>query len=496
MSTLEEMTEQALSRDPSQAAIEYDKRWLTWGDLRRIADQVNALIEASGAPPDAPVAMAPRNRPGAFGALLGLISRGRQIGMIHVYQAPAGLVRDIAKLKPAVFLAGPQEMSEEVIAALREQGVAGIVLNEYDVAAVPGLERSTADYRPLEGRPRIDLLTSGTTGPPKHYPLSYETLGNDIVGSPIDMSLTSDPATLPPMLFFYPFGNFSGIYACLPAALQGLRGVLIDRFNLDAWRDFVRRHKPSWAPLPTVALQAILDADVPRSELAGLTYIMSGAAPLDPTVHKAFEDKYDIPILLMYGATEFGGPVAFMTLDVHREWGKKKLGSVGRAFGGAQLRVVDQDTGEILPPGREGLLEVVAPRLGPDWLRTSDLVVLDADGFLWHRGRADGAIMRGGFKVLPDTIERALRTHEAVAAAGVTGVPDKRLGQVPGAAVQLKPGAPRPTIEELEAHLRQNVEATHIPTHWKFVDALPQTAMVKVDRAALKRLFETEAAQG
>ena len=495
MKTLEEMTAEALARDPSRQAIEFDKQWLTWGDLSRIADRVNALVDASGAAPDAPVAMAPRNRPAAFAALLGLISRGRQIGMIHVYQAPAGIVRDIAKLKPAVFLAGPQEMSEEVVAALREQGVAGIVLNDLDAAAAPGAERSTAEVDPLQGRPRIDLLTSGTTGPPKHYPLSYDTLANDIVGSPIDIALTSNPADLPPMLFFYPFGNFSGIYACLPAALQGLRGILIDRFNLDAWRDFVRRHKPSWAPAPTVALQAILEADVPHEELASLTFIMTGAAPLDPTVQKAFEDKYDIPILLMYGATEFGGPVAFMTLDVHQEWGKKKLGSVGRAFGGAQLRVVDIDSGEVLPPGQEGLLEVVVPRLGPDWIRTSDVVLLDADGFLWHRGRADGAIMRGGFKVLPDTIERALKTHDAVSAAGVTAVPDKRLGQVPGAVIQLKPGVVRPTVAELEAHLRQNVEATHIPTHWRFVETLPLTAMVKVDRAALKKMFETGAAE-
>ena len=496
MKTLEEMTAQALTRDPAQQAIEYEKRWITWGELRGIAERVNALVDGSGAAPDAPVAMAPRNRPAAFAALLGLISRGRQIGMIHVYQAPAGIVRDIAKLKPAVFLAGPQEMSEEVVAALREQGVAGVVLDDLDVAAAPGAERSTARCDPLRGRPRIDLLTSGTTGPPKHHPLSYDTLANDIVGSPIDMALSGDPSTLPPMLFFYPFGNFSGIYACLPAALQGLRGVLVDRFNLEVWRDFVRRHRPTWAPMPTVALQAVLEADVPHEELASLTFIMTGAAPLDPTVQKAFEDKYDIPILLMYGATEFGGPVAFMTLDTYQEWGKKKLGSVGRAFGGAQLRAAHPDTGEVLPPGEEGLLEVVVPRLGPGWIRTSDLVVLDADGFLWHRGRADGAIMRGGFKVLPDAVERALKTHDAVSAAGVTAVVDKRLGQVPGAVIQLKPGAAKPTIAELEAHLRQNVEATHIPTHWKFVDALPLTAMVKVDRAALRRMFETEGAEG
>ena len=129
-----------------------------------------------------------------------------------------------------------------------------------------------------------------------------------------------------------------------------------------------------------------------------------------------------------------------MTPQLYAEWGQKKFGSVGRPFAGAQLRVVDPETGVVLPPGKEGLLEVISPRIGPNWIRTSDIVILDEDGFLFHKGRADGAIMRGGFKLLPDTIERALKLHNAVSAAGVTGVADKRLGQVPAAAIQLKPG--------------------------------------------------------
>src|SRR5207249_7880502 len=133
-------------------------------------------------------------------------------------------------------------------------------------------------------------------------------------------------------------------------------------------------------------------------------------------------------------------------------WGRKKLGSVGRPLPGAQLRVIDPETGAVLPPGQEGLLEVVSPRMGPEWLRTSDLAILDEDGFLYHRGRADGAIMRGGFKVLPEVIEKALLRHEAVAAAAVVGIPDPRVGQAPAAAVQLKPGAAKPSTAELEKH--------------------------------------------
>jgi acyl-coenzyme A synthetase/AMP-(fatty) acid ligase len=141
-------------------------------------------------------------------------------------------------------------------------------------------------------------------------------------------------------------------------------------------------------------------------------------------------------------------------------------------------------------PGIEGLVEAIIPRVGPAWIRTSDIAVIDEDGFMFHRGRADGAIMRGGFKILPETIERALLLHGAISAAGVVGIPDKRLGQVPAAAVEVRPGADRPSTEQLERHLREHVLATHLPAAWRFVEELPKNGSFKIDRAALRRLFE------
>ena len=493
MSTLEEMGMRALTREPSSPIIEYEGRWIGWGEMRQVADRVNALIDASGADPKAPVALVPRNRPHTLAALIGLITRGRHISMIHVYQAPVGIARDIAMIKPAVVVAAEEDISAEVRSVLKTRGIAAIALTGMDAVAEPGCERSTIVCEPAPQRPQIDLLTSGTTGPPKHFPLTYEMMAKHLVGmNMMDLTPQTDVGQLPPMLLFYPFGNFSGLYATLPPVLYGVRGILVDRFTLEGWLDYVRRIRPTAAGLPTSALQTILERNVPNADLASLHSIMSGASPLDPTVQQAFEQRYGIPVLLAYGATEFGGPVCLMTLELHREWGRKKLGSVGRPFAGAQLRVVDAETGAALPPNTEGLLEVISPRMGPSWIRTSDIVVLDEDGFLWHRGRADGAIMRGGFKILPDAIERALKLHEAVSAAGVTAVPDKRLGQVPAAAIQLRHEAATPSIAELERHLRDHVEATHIPVKWRFVEALPYTAMVKVDRAALRRLFESD----
>jgi acyl-CoA synthetase (AMP-forming)/AMP-acid ligase II len=303
----------------------------------------------------------------------------------------------------------------------------------------------------------------------------------------------ADLSSEPPLFSYYPLGNISGIYGVLPPLLRGHRVVLVERFSLDAWRRYLRRYRPERASLPPAGFQMVLDAAVPAEELAGVRSIASGAAPVDPNVHRAFEARYEIPILLSYGATEFAGPVTSMTPELHAGWGKTKLGSAGRPIAGAQLRVVEPETGEILAPGQEGLLEVIAPRIGREWIRTSDLAVVDADGFLFLRGRADGAIVRGGFKLLPETIERALLLHPAVSAVAVVGLSDTRLGQVPAAVVQLKRDAAEPAIDELEGHLRGHVYATHIPVAWRIVDELPLTASFKVDRRAARELFEPQA---
>ena len=132
---------------------------------------------------------------------------------------------------------------------------------------------------------------------------------------------------------------------------------------------------------------------------------------------------------------------------------------------------------------------MIAPRVGPGWIRTSDLALIDADGFLFHRGRADGAIVRGGFKIVPESVEAALRLHPAVSEAVVVGLPDRRLGAIPAAAIRLAPGVPEPSFAELEAHLRGHVLAPHVPAKWLFCEDLPRTPSLKTDRPAIRRLF-------
>ena len=170
------------------------------------------------------------------------------------------------------------------------------------------------------------------------------------------------------------------------------------------------------------ALRTVLHSDLTRDDLQSIRAVTSGTAPLSAEDADAFTEKFGIPVLTSYAATEFGGGVAGWTLADYQKYWHAKRGSVGRASLGAQLRVVD-DGGAPLGPSEAGLLEVKPGQLGPsaDWMRTTDMARIDADGFLWILGRADQAIIRGGFKVMPDDVRTALESHPAVQGAAVVG---------------------------------------------------------------------------
>ena len=489
MATLQQMSAEALRRDAARPAIQFEGHWRNWGEMSQVAAAVRDRLTASGIAADAPVAFIPRNRPNAFAALLGLIADGRTISMIYAFQSPAGMLRDVIRLRPAAVILDAQDAVPELSDVLADQGIIAILLDGMAARAVGSHDR-TANVRLALSEPQIEILTSGTTGPPKQFAISYKLLEQFFINSALARMQGDNAETLPPFLLFFPLGNISGLYSSLPMLLRGQRIVLLERFSVEGWHDYVKRFRPVHSGLPPSCVQQVLDADIPKEDLSSIKMLGVGAAPLDPTVQMAFEDHYGIPILISYGATEFAGPVAAMTKELHAEWGRSKLGTVGRAMPGAQLRIVDAETGEVLSANQEGLLEVISPRIGPDWIRTSDIAIIDADGFLFHRGRADGAIMRGGFKILPESVERALMLHPSVSEAAVTGIADPRLGQIPAAAIRLKPGAEKPTIMELEAHLRRHVLATHIPAKWLFYNDLPRTPSMKADRMAVQLLFD------
>ena len=191
-----------------------------------------------------------------------------------------------------------------------------------------------------------------------------------------------------------------------------------------------------------------------------------------------------------YGATEFAGAIAGWTLKDKKQWGPRKRGSVGRAHHGIELRIVDPDTGDVLPAGQTGLLEARGGQLpGEDgaWLRTTDLATIDDDGFLFIRGRADDAINRGGFKIPPSVIEDALAAHPAVDEASAVALPDARLGQVPGGGGDA--ASARPPKRSSWSTSPSRLTRYQRPVAIKVVDQLPRTPSLKISRALVREHY-------
>jgi long-chain acyl-CoA synthetase len=471
--------------------LQNDGRWVAWGSVRALTERIDAELTAAGCGEGGRVAVVLSNRMESVAALIAIFRGGRTLVTISPLQPPERLSADLAASAVSYVLAPSTLWSEsvfsETVAAL---GAAGWSLDEGQLAM-----RAERTSEAREGDPAIaiEMLTSGTTGAPKRIPLTRAQLEASLA-SALQHNDRSEASTKPPLsgtvgLVTLPIVHIGGLWSLLQALVAARPFAMLDRFTVPGWHAVVKEHRPAVAGLPPAAMRSVLDSDIPREDLESIRAINAGTSAVDPELVDAFYERYGIPILVVYGATEFSGAVAGWTVkDFHARWNDKK-GSVGRAFPGVQLQIVDDD-GEVLGVNEPGRLQVATPQAGGGgWITTSDLAHLDADGFLYIDGRADDVIVRGGFKVAPETVVRALRTHPAVADAAVAPVPDQRLGQIPLAAVELRPGATTDG-EALREHCRTTLTPYEVPVRVFVVDELPRGAALKVDRRRLLTMLD------
>jgi acyl-CoA synthetase (AMP-forming)/AMP-acid ligase II len=496
MSSLCERIRAVLSLDPSADAVEFEGRWHSWGELGAVASALDAALGEAGLGPHVPVGLLLRNTPDMIGAMLGTLASQRCIVTLNPHQGDAKLAHDVGELRAPVIVAHAVDWRRPgFLEAARESGALGLELDaalEPPLRPVPGLERiGRGPHRAPSAGVAVEMLTSGTTGPPKRIQLGYAAFERTIAAAGQHYRRKGAASGDTPRLSSgvaivnAPFVHMSGLFRTLQNVCEGRRIALLERFRVDSWLDLVKRHQPKTVALVPAALQMVLEADVERSSLASIQVVTSGSAKLDPGIQLAFERRYGISVLPSYGATEFAGGVAGWTLPLHREWGERKRGSVGRPQPGRELRVVDPANGQPVASDAPGLLEILSDG---GWVRTTDLARIDTDGFLWILGRADDAIVRGGFKIMPADVVRVLVSHPSVREASVVGIADARLGQVPAAAVELRSGASL-SCDELLSFARQHLTAYQMPAQLRIVEALPRTPSLKVSQPEVQALF-------
>jgi long-chain acyl-CoA synthetase len=496
MALMTEKLRAIMALDPDRTEIDFEGIDYSW---RRIAETVRAIedaLAAMGLPEDARVGVMLRNRPGHVAAIIAVLSTDRCLVTLNPVLPEARLIADVEGLGLPVVIADATDLARPgVIEALGRAGSAVIEIGPR-LEGVRVIQNAVHAAVQTSRGVAIEMLTSGTTGAPKRVPLSRDSFDASFRGfTRYERGRSFDD---PPKLnsgctmIVNPLTHIGGIYGCIGALAAGRKIALLEKFAVDDWVAAVKRNRPAVAPAVPSAVRMLLDADVDPADLSSLRSLISGTAPLSPDLVDAFLAKYDIPICSNYGATEFAGAIAGWTIDDFRARWTEKRGAVGRVHPDIEARVVDPETGATLPSGNEGLLELKGKQLGNDlqWLRTTDRAVLDADRFLFIRGRADNAIIRGGFKIHPDDVVLALNDHPAVRESAVVGIADERLGAVPAAAIILKDGAAEPAESDLKAWLKERLIAYQVPVHIRVVPDFPRTPSMKPSAPGLRALFE------
>ncbi|QEV18640.1 FadD3 family acyl-CoA ligase [Streptomyces alboniger] len=350
----------------------------------------------------------------------------------------------------------------------------------------------------VDGSAPSDIIfTSGTTGRPKGAVITHaQTLRCYDVWSDLaglregDRYLIVNP-------FFHTFGYKAGIIACL---MRGATMIPQPVFDVDTVLANIAAERVSVLPGPPTLHQSLLDHPSRRQyDLSALRLVVTGAAVVPLRLVERLRGELRVgTVLTAYGLSEASGIV---TMCRRGDPAELIASTSGRAIPDTEIRVVSPN-GETLSPGHPGEVLVrghhvmrgyfedpaeTARAISADgWLRTGDVGVLDAEGYLRITDRIKDMFIVGGFNAYPAEIEQLLGAHPDVADVAVIGVPDPRLGEVGRAYVVRRPGSVV-TADDLIAWSRREMANYKVPRGVEFVAELPRNASGKVVKGELRR---------
>lgn len=374
------------------------------------------------------------------------------------------------------------------------------------VALGPELAAASPEFSPIPMSPEDPALihfTSGTTGKPKgavhvQNAVTYHAFsGRAALGLAPGAIYwcTADPGWVT--------GTSYGILSPLVNRVT----MIVDEaeFDLDRWYTTVQREKVEiWYSAPTairMMMRAGAEAAAPY-DFSSLEFLASVGEPLNPEAVVWSEKVFGQPFHDNWWQTETGG-----IMIANRPGMEVRPGSMGKPLPGVEAAIVEKEDGRLrecapreigelaLRPGWPSMMRAYLHEearyqktFADGWYLSGDLAMRDEDGYFWFVGRADDLIKSSGHLIGPFEVESALIEHEAVAEAGVIGVPDETAGEVVKAYVTLNPGfEPSEELErELRGHARKKLGAAVAPREIVFRNTLPKTRSGKIMRRLLK----------
>jgi acyl-CoA synthetase (AMP-forming)/AMP-acid ligase II/thioesterase domain-containing protein/acyl carrier protein len=505
-STIGEVLAERAARDPGAPAILHPLLGtISFGAVVARIGEIDHQLRAAGLGPASRVAVALQRGPEA--ALLSVAICCRAILVpINPNLAPPDLQAELERIRPDALIVPADAPIPDWVAASR--GGFGLFVARKAVSSFDeiGLQQIGPVARE---RPAAEVTaqswaaifkTSGTTGRSKRVPVTHENLIE--MARKMERWLTLGPADRAACIM--PIYYNAGFKATLLVPLLiGCSVALPESPSANDFERWVDDLRPTWLTSAPPFLQAIAEKlDGTRASMPGhaLRFVLSTASYLPDTTRRQLEELLAIPVVEFYGMCEAG-----MVTAPAFPPDEPRRGSVGRIPEGELA--IRGDDGSVRRPGQIGQVMLRGPSVTPGylfddiegvpsglqdgWLATGDLGTVDADGFLTIAGRSKEIINRGGEKISPYDVEKALLQHPAVREAAAFAVPHPRLGENVGAAVVLHRGT-KATSTELIDFIYDRLAPFQMPRHVHLVESLPVGATGKISRPSLSAVFANQ----
>ena len=471
----------------------------TFGDVDRAATNLAAHLRGLGYGKGSKIALHTGNHPDTAIAHMAVCKLGAVAVTLSQLYGPDTLSHALNDCRAPVILTAPGARDALTNAPhlhhiLSRDPAPG----QHDLAAA--MATDCADFAPDFGvadDPALLMYTSGSTGMPKGIIHAHRILAAYTPSINLFFNLSMDDSDA----VFYSPSDWAWVGGLLdmlfPAWMAGRPIATTEaRFNADQSYGFMARHAVTHTFLAPTAIKRLAQATPPP---LALRVICTGGEALAAETLRWAERDLGVVVNEFYGMTEVNHLIGNCAALYPR-----KPGSMGRAYPGHDVRLVDGDghqvgddePGEIVtrddsPTRYVGYLNApekeAEMQLGP-WLRTRDLAVRDGDGYFWYKGRSDDLIKSSGFRIGPAEVEECLLAHPAVAECAVIAKPDADRGHIVKAVIKLAAGAtPDPAlIATLQDHVRTRLAPYKAPREVTFVAGFAMTSSGKINRRALR----------
>jgi fatty-acyl-CoA synthase len=346
--------------------------------------------------------------------------------------------------------------------------------------------------------------TSGTTGFPKGATLSHHNILNNGFFIGEACGYTERDRVCIPVPFYHCFGMVLGNLAavthgaCIVIPAPGFEPAATLRAAQD-------ERCTSLYGVPTMFIAELALPDFADYDLSTLrTGIMAGSPCPVEVMKRVVSEMHMSEVTIAYGMTETS-PVSCQTRpDDDTE---RRVSTVGRVHPHVEVKVVNPDTGLILPRGEPGEMctrgysvmlgywnepEKTAEAIDvARWMHTGDLAIMDDAGYLNIVGRIKDMVIRGGENVYPREVEEFLYTHPAIEDVQVIGVPDEKYGEELCAWVKLRPSAEL-TVEDVREFCIGKIAHYKVPRYVRFTDEFPMTVTGKVQKFKMRETSVSE----